>query len=489
MSFKFLSIFLTALALISCSPKDAPLDGAGTDFGSFSEDIEVVNEVGGKLSTCSGEKDQTWSSIRFFHEFKGSLLSKATNNQISIVVAKGDRNCLKVGDRVEFQFQEDPNDNQSYEGIGSFVYVEKLEMMDTGFLLSNTRMMAKFSAGMGLTPARLSSFLRDRPRDQVTVAFLSKEPIEGGATNPFEDFGDEIEEVTSKDQKLSTCSGDEQPTWSTIRLFNEFRDLIGDKLGTAEITAIVSKGDFNCVKVGSKVEFELQNEEGSGFEKTGSFVYVQKILRMDTGYLLSESDRLMEYAKAMGLTVSQLSDYIRDRPRDQVTVTFVSLEESPVDDGGVSDDPVVDDDPVVSGPSFTILKNAGEKTESCGDQTWLGLRLQTWFVDEHKTKMIENFNNKTMKVFVGAGDKQCLPLGAQGQYEALNADDNFELMGDKFTVQSIVVRPKADLLDDPILLEYLAQDMGLTTEMFKAHIENMRNDFVNMIFMTWEEEQ
>jgi hypothetical protein len=323
------------------------------------------------------------------------------------------------------------------------------------------------------------TFISCSPRDEIVEGQLGS-------------FSSTVISVEKDGAKLPTCTtkeGDEKPkpTWNTIRFFHEL-NFIFPKVKNNELSIIVSKGDFNCVKISSDetVELETQIEpRGKDYEKTGAFVYVKKLEIMDTGYLLNNTALMSEFADGMGMSVGQLSTYLKSSPvKTKVNITYVSKtkgklsdDDKPKDDGGDSNSKLL-----------TYLKLPGDQGKTAGDcgSEWTSLRLQKWFIEEHAEVLKNKIEDKGLKVFVGAGDRHCLPLGASGRFETLQDDGSFTLFGPEYIVEAVILRKKSDFFEDPILLEYVARDAGMSVEMFVAYLENMKNDVVNMTFIKWD---
>ena len=290
--------------------------------------------------------------------------------------------------------------------------------------------------------------------------------------------------VTAQDGMLSTCNKSVAEAWSDIRMFPEL-SYLSDK--TDQFKAVVSKG-INCSKVSSQETVEIVfKDESGGFNGTGSYFYITKIEAMNTKDFLKDEKRVSEVAKDMAMTSDQLKDYINAEPyKDQVSVTYLKPADGQNNNGG-STTPV-EEDPSESEYSWFKLPEAEGKTASdCkgGELVWTSMRVYL----PTQSFVNENLLNRKITAYVEGGDFNCLAIGAEAAMTFQNAKGGYDLNPSlKFKVRSVLVRNKSNLLNDPILRQTVAEEMGLGEEKFVEYLGTLKGDKVNTTRIEWIEE-
>jgi hypothetical protein len=446
--------------LISCAPRDGAQPTAPR--------VRLF-DLGAKLPTCSDEGAPTWSTIRLYAE--SSFLFENLG-ELRNIVAKGSRTCVEVNrDRpIEIEYEVSPG---QFRRSGHFYYVRELQLMDTRDLLADDFLMERFSDGMGITPEELRAFLLSSPRrDQVHVMVLGR----AGSGSVGSSDGPEV--VEEAGQKLSTCSGASDPTWSSIRLFNDFQPVFEH---ISQFRQIVTKGSRNCVPVGgSPVEVWIQEQPGaSDFSATGVRFHVDRLERMGTRALLQDTARLQELAQAMGWTVSGLSDFLNGDPwMSEVTIAHVrnSSLESEVDEPHPAPNPP---------SSFKVLRypNDQGKTLSQCQRPWTDIRLS----NQLQPEILAQVESQQARVFIGRGETNCLVIGEVVSFSRPSPSGGFSV-DDGLTVKvtATLSRRVSDIINDSHLSHYIAQDMGVTEAQMYEHLEQLGSDLINLTYFEWQ---
>ena len=323
-------------------------------------------------------------------------------------------------------------------------------------------------------------FISCSPRD---------EPAQGSGrgNEGIELASGQIVTVDKKGERSSTCGDEGAKDWTDIRMFNEL-SMAFEKAKKNQLSIFVNKKGRSCVRIGSQLELAIQETPDSGNPKgIGVFVEATKVLIMNTEDLLKNTKLMNEFADGMGLSVGELEAYLKDRYNEQLNITYfkpVGGSKKPVDgDDGNTNEPKPPGSSLVS-----ILKSPnddGKTISDCGEQKWSSLRVQNWFLDEHKQILVKAIEDQTLKVFVGAG-KNCLPVGATAHFEAAVDDGEFAVVGGEYKVSAVIERSMEDFANDPVLTEYVAEDMGMTPEEFMNFLANIKNEKVNMTFIDWK---
>ncbi len=195
------------------------------------------------------------------------------------------------------------------------------------------------------------------PRDDEK--FLGGDGNQGG----FDLKSGEIVERKNEGDKLPTCDQSDDPTWDTVRLFNEVSFIFDD---LDKLQVVVGKGSRNCVKISNQdsIEIEVQNDpQAKGFDGTGVRYFVIALHLMNTADLLNQQESLEKVAKGMAMSVEQLKEFLNSEPRrDQITLTYLK--------------PTTGTEPpkeVSSSLKFATKK--GEVASDCKDLRWTSIRV------------------------------------------------------------------------------------------------------------------
>ncbi|MCB0377730.1 MAG: hypothetical protein KDD33_04495 [Bdellovibrionales bacterium] len=286
----------------------------------------------------------------------------------------------------------------------------------------------------------------------------------------------EVLEVSAEGEQLTpeNCKRKDgsQDIWKTIRLFKENQNLYS-KAQDNRLKVILGRAR-NCLQVSTKVpvEYVLQNEDGKSFANTGVKVLVTKLQVMNIDDLLKKSDLMTEFADGMGVSVSELVEFLKDEGlRGQVSVTYVQ-----------SANPDQPQQP--SNGKIQVIDLAGNegqviRPDLCGTQIWQSVRI----FQDIQDPVIEAITDKKLKLFLSQGDKVCLAMGEPFFFEVKNQDGKFEKVeGSDYRLVKVIIRNKDDFLGDPMLRDYVSRDMNLSLAEFESYLQGMSRDQVNLLY-------
>lgn len=272
--------------------------------------------------------------------------------------------------------------------------------------------------------------------------------------------------VAENNKKLPSCSKDDQPTWDSIRLFDEL-SFMYPKAGN--LSVIVGKGDFNCVQVSDSQTVEIDFSDGTGWKGSGHHYYVYEIVMMPTEDLLNDNFKLKEVAQGMQMSVEQMKSFLNSQPtKAEVTLTYLKRKD------GQTTEPE-------ENLSISIYDELGKTMESCKDKVFTDLRV---FPKEREI-LSQAIESKNLRAMVAPGDHNCLKIGDEASLSFKNEDGKFEVQEAKFKVQSIVVRDRSNFLEDPILSGYVASEMGVSLDLFMKIVEGLDKDKINVTRFEW----
>lgn len=285
--------------------------------------------------------------------------------------------------------------------------------------------------------------------------------------------------VNSENAKLSTCNQATDPTWNTIRLFNELQ-MIFPKVN--QLQWVIGKGTRNCVKVSSTepVEIVIQKvAEGQQFDSTGAKYLVTSIEIVNTQDLLNDTVGLQKWAAGMAMTVTELQTFLTTDSRPQMTITHLK---SLKGEGTTTSPAPQPDSPSVS----PIVIFEGEewqgKTPSDCSTPWSDMRV----FPEIESLVRENLEKGALRVVLGSGARSCYRIGSSIGFSFKNSQGQFTLHPEwQRVVRAVVIRPLADLQSDPMLRQYLMEDMDMAIEDFNHWLSTLKNEFIHI---TWFEE-
>lgn len=333
---------------MACSPRDqAPLNGSrnngpgGGGINLSSGQTITVDKEGEKLSSCSD--GPTWSTIRFYYEVN-FIFEKLKQNDVTIIVAKGSSNCLKISNNtpVEFETQKEPM-GKDYNKTGVKVYVQKMQIMNTSDLLARTDLLAEYANGMGMTVGELISFLKQEPyKDQVNITFVSKTASAPGDNGSDNNGGTDDTGTTpslgginilrlpqDQGKTISECAS----PWTDVRVFKEVVDTTLSKIADRSLEVYVSQGDRSCLPIGNIAFFTSQDDSGQYVKVENSDFQVRAVVvRAKSDFVADPT--LAEYvAEDMGLTVEAFMTYLSGMNKDQVNLTYINWDvEEPQDE-------------------------------------------------------------------------------------------------------------------------------------------------------------
>ncbi len=286
--------------------------------------------------------------------------------------------------------------------------------------------------------------------------------------------------ISNEGEKLSTCSKDTDPTWDTIRLFNELQ-FIFNKLD--QVSLIVGKGTRNCVKVSSirPVELVIQKVANAmDFENSGAFYFVSAIEIVNTDDLLGNNPLMQELSKGMAMSVAELETFLRTDKRSQMTITYLQKSPASSQEGSVTSPPA-ENSPTGQIKIYREPEFTGKTASSCNNP-WKDLRI---FPDVFLL-FKNSIEQKQMKMFLAQGDRNCYVIGENSFVSLKNDQGDFVIQENlEFKVTGVVIRPKVDFITDPILAEYTARDMGLSYQEFLDYLNTLKSDQVHGTWIQW----
>ncbi len=428
-----LYLFLSLTLLISCGPREDELNaGIGGRMGAYGAEVTVEGQ-NEKLPSCNAEEDPTWNTVRLFEEL--SMIFDRTDT-LKVVVSKGSRNCVKVSNSepVEIVIKNDPS-SENFTNTGHFYFVTKIEILNTANLLSNEGRLRSVSEGMNMSVDQMRAFLTqsDFVRDQITLTYLSKGEVSL-----------EKQLVNQNNQKLSTCSDEGDPTWNSIRLFEELSFLY-DKLD--QLKVVIAKGDFNCVKVSDTEPVEIDLQQNGVFQGSGQLYFVEAIELVSTEEFLSNEERFAEMAAAMAMTTGELRNYLTSGPqKSSLNITYLKP----------STEAVIDFDLPLG--LTLVAEGEGVKLPTCreeNDPVWTELDLPRSLMD----KMADVQSLKQVVLF---GRRNCFMVSDLQTVELVTQGDTIKISHDiHFKIKKLRLMNFEDFINNQEVLTELMERMGI----------------------------
>ena len=477
----------------------APGKGVGSgkpDVKPGFTDLAVGEDAQLESSGCGprkpGEKGLKWTNLLVRHELKDHF-DKAKD--ISIYVVKG-RNCNFVSSKtsVPFGFQDEEDTHPKDARPSDFTrFITKIEAMSTSDLLADKSKVDELASAMAMTTDRFNEYLNNKPQDKVALVYLSEGPgSPGGGSKPV--VGKvEVPYGTYAYTKLdgsqpASCTSDE--VWQLVPL-NFSLSFMFPKI--SELTRYIQVGPKNCFEVNANktVQVTAQEEVDGKYIDQGFFFKVTEVLQVHVDTLFEDKALMDEVAKGMFIPKAEIKAMIRESGEKNVTIT--SLE------------PSAEIKPVAPGPSTITLSMPaaeGERLPVCTepkdgkpkDITFKDIRVFSNQEAQFKSKI----ENKTLKVWIGQGDFNCLVIGADSGFvlsvgkDAAGKTIWSPIADHPVKIQSITVMPKKTIQEVPFVKEKLAFDAGFSNadgtadlDNFTKYIESLKGDMVNITTYEW----
>ncbi len=94
---------------------------------------------------------------------------------------------------------------------------------------------------------------------------------------------------------------------------------------------------------------------------------------------------------------------------------------------------------------------------------------------------------QSLRAIINEGDFNCLEVGSEAVI-SVKTDDGWEDDHRRFEVDSVVIRERSQLQEDPILFSLAAYETALGREELVSVLENMKKEIINITRIKWLKE-
>ncbi len=470
---KFFLVSLALLTLAACGPREDERINQGGGAGAAgvqlkSGQVLETSKQGEMPETCPGDA-KAWNTIRLFPEL--SFIFDRLD-ELKVVVAKGDFNCLKVSDQEAVQIVTGQGDGK-YKDSGVFYHVEKILIQRADDFLGDSKLFKKMAQDMAMSEAQLRAFLNDRPKQNVNITFLKPADPDAIQNNKGPslkiDSGLKYGSIEGVEgTKLPSCSAEGDPIWNIIELDNA---LVPEAADLASIRTVVGKKTRHCLQVSTKstVELKIQSSvDAKEFTSTGEHFKVLGLEMFNRQDFIKNKALVAEAAAGALIEPATLLSYLNEEPlADFVTLSYIESSEPIV---GAKLTPV------------TVFKGVGTQASEC-KSPWGEIRVDL----ELQNQIQQSIDQQKVTSFLRSGDLNCYVIGNTVNLAFQNTEGKYQVDSSlQVKILSVTRRGKADFDRDPIFSEIVAEQAGLSLESLTALLADFK-DTITVTRVQWVE--